>query len=605
MSFLNPGAWLWAGLAVPIVLLYLWRFSSTTHQTATFALWQKALDRRPAWFALRFWLSLTVQVILLLLLVAALTRPFWTADARSRRTIALLMDVSASMSASSDSVSPFEQMRIEARRIAEKLQGGERMAIIAVSGTPQTICRLTDRTETLLAAIDSLAPTDGTTNMEPAVRLAQQLLAGEPNPRTVVLTDGAFPGAAELATSKNVHVTVFRDNGQNAAITRFATRPRTTDPGIHDVLVEVTNFTDQTLECDLEIGLQGEPKISEPVSVSSGLSEQLVLPVPVPRPGLLEARLVTEDNLAADNQVWTKTERSFRPHVLLISDESMLADSQLQAALESNPRHVVSRLDQPPAVLPPNPVCVFYGRVPSQLPSCPTLVIDPREACELWDINGVIEASDSSVNTVDSASPLLADVRFQDIVVEQATRLIFKQPATSLVTSSSGDALYSVIPRPDTATLVLNVNLQKNKSDLAMRPDFPILIDNAVAWLCHDEQSATFATTTTESTPVPASDTQRLLTTPDGLKSELQPHQAFASLDRVGLWSGADGASELVLPINLLNRDESDLRAGADVPSSPLEMATEVRQPLWILLVFVALIGLSVEWCLFHRRIIV
>jgi Ca-activated chloride channel homolog len=371
------------------------------------------------------------------------------------------------------------------------------------------------------------------------------------------------------------------------------------------VLVEVTNFMDQTLECDLEIGLQGEPMTTEPVSIGSGLSQQMVLPVPVPRPGLLEARLAIEDNLAADNDVSTKTERSFRPHVLLISDESMIADSQLQAALESDPRRVVNRFNQPPAVLPPNPVCVFYGRVPNQLPPCPTLVIDPREPCELWDVTGVIEASNSSVNTVDSASPLLADVRFHDIVVEQATRLIFKQPAIALVTSSSGDPLYSLISRPDADTLVLNVNLQKNKSDLAMRPDFPILIDNAVTWLCQDEQSATFATTTTQTISVPPSDKQRPLTTPDGLKSQLQPHQTFAALDRVGLWTGGDGAPELVLPINLLNRDESDLRAGADVSSSPLEMATEVRQPLWMLLVFVGLIGLSVEWCLFHRRIIV
>jgi hypothetical protein len=605
MIFLNPGAWMWAGLAVVIALLYLWRFSSTTHTTASFLLWEKALARRPAWVAWRFWLSLTAQVVLLLLMVTALTQPFWAADVNSRRTVVLLMDVSASMSASSSASCPFERMQVEARRIVENLQIGEQMAIIAVGSTAHTACRLTGEKESLLAAIDSLTPTDGTTNMKPAVRQAKRLLAGKPNPRTVVLTDGAFPGTAELASSKNVHVTVFRDEGQNVAITRFATRPESLDPAIHDVLVEVTNFTDQTQSCELALGIKGEAAISKPISIESGLSQQVLLPLPIPRPGVLEARLILGDDLTADNQVWTQVQRSYRPYVLLLSDESMAADAQIQATLESDPRRQVSRVERLPATLPENAACVFYGLAPSQLPACPMLVIDPREPCDLWEVAGTIDAPDSSVKNVDSVSPLLASVRFQDIVVERATRLIFKEPASVLAESSSGDALYSMIQRPTGRILVLHVNLEKNRSDLVMRPEFPILVDNALRWLCEENEQATFATTVTQTIPVTASDAVRILATPEGLKSTLAPHQSFAALDRVGLWTGTGGAADLELPINLLNRGESDLRVGSEVPSSELKMAAEIRQPLWMLLVFIALIGLSLEWCLHHRRITV
>ena len=59
-------------------------------------------------------------------------------------------------------------------------------------------------------------------------------------------------------------------------------------------------------------------------------------------------------------------------------------------------------------------------------------------------------------------------------------------------------------------------------------------------------------------------------------------------------------------PVNIVNRVESDIRAGANVASRDvLSPAPTREQPLWMLLAGLAVVLLLSEWCLFHRRVVV
>jgi len=140
-------------LAVPIAIFYLWHFTCRRHEVATYSLWQRAIARRPAWFVMRFWLSLLAQVFILLLIVAALAEPYWKAVFDTRRNIALVVDVSASMSATDGQSSRFEAMRKEAKRLVGEMRRGERMMLVSVGSLIRTECRLTDDQKALLYAI--------------------------------------------------------------------------------------------------------------------------------------------------------------------------------------------------------------------------------------------------------------------------------------------------------------------------------------------------------------------------------------------------------------------------------------------------------------------
>jgi hypothetical protein len=613
IGFFHPLAWAWAGLAALIALFYLWHFTRRRQEVATFWLWQRALARRPAWFVLRFWASLVAQIVILVLLVAAIAEPYWKQAVAARRNVVLILDVSASMSATDVEPSRWEQMRQEAARLAGSLQAGEQMAILAVGSSIQVACRFTDRREQLLAALDALVATDGITRVPEAVDLARRLVQDKKNPHIFVLTDGGFPAAAQLAAAEDVQLKLIRGSAANLAITRLAARAKAAGPEEYEILVETANFGDQSVELPLETGLEDEPPLRTSLSLGGGEVVPRVISLPVDRSALVSARLAVEDALSADDRAFVLVQAHRRPTVILIAGAAPDATAtSLQAAVQAVPNVDLQVVAQLPAALPEDAVVVVHGAIPDPLPACPLLVVEPENDCELWKIAGTLPKDSSAVKDTDRGSPLLQGVRLEDVVVEGAIRLEFSQPAVSLAESVSGDPLYSLLDRPEGKVLVLHVQLATEKSDLTLRPDFPRLIGNAIRWLAPRRDLVGTSVTTGPGVQLPAADVPRQLTAPDDTRRTLSPEPSIVTLDRAGVWTvsagqgEAGGAAEFVLPSNLVDRNESDLRIGGDVVSRGIEVAAASDQrPLWMLLVGTAVLLIVAEWCLYHCRVVV
>ena len=571
MGFFHPGAWCWAGLAIAIALLYLWNVTRGRHEVATYWLWERALARRPAWFRLRFWLSLATQIVILLLLVAALAEPYWQAAVAGRRTLVLVLDVSASMSATDVKPSRLAAAQAEAKRIVQGLQPGERMAILSAGSLVRIACRMTGEPQALQAAIDGISPTDGSTHMQEAVELARRVLDGRPNPQIVLLTDGCFPQAEAIAKDEQVVLKRFGSGGRNFAVTRLAVRPDPHDPAQQLVMVETANHSDSSAKVPLNLAIEGDKPQTTAVELAAGAVAQTTVSLPVATSGMLSAQLAVDDDLTADNQARVPVTSRRRPSVFSVSaGPPATAADAVRTALEALAGIDLQVVEQLPATLPAQSVVVLYGQVPPSLPDCPLLVITPQGSCDLWDIAGTVSEGQCAVQSVRRDLPLLAGVRFEDVVVEEAVKLQFKHPAQTLVAASSGDPLYSLVQRPAAPVLVLHVDLRKDKSDLALRSDFPRLIEQAVRWLTGTADSVTLAVGSDEPLAKP----------------------------------GRDEASPP--PVNIVSGAESDIRAGASVPSRDvLSPAPTREQPLWMLLAGLAVVLLLIEWCLFHRRVVV
>ncbi len=636
MSFYSPGAWCWILLAIPIVVFYLWNFTSRRHEVATFPLWQRALARRPAWFVLRFWLSLATQVVILLLIVAALTEPYWTGVFAARRNIALIVDVSASMSATDVQPPRFEAMKEEAKRIVSEMRRDDRMLLVNAGSLIRTEHRLTDNQETLLAAIESLKPTDGSTQIPQAVELARRVLKDElarcvleekPNPRIIVLTDGAFAGAGELVAAEDVQMVFFGEQANNVAITKLAASPDPVQPEQYDVFVEVANYSAAEISGRLELSLEGDYPQRVELSVPAGESVQEVVPFSVPESGLLSARLQIggdQDDLAADNEAHVFVHSRQRPVVKLLAgaaqadgagmsaEQAESAIGQIRDILKSDPQIDVLDADGDTTSAPSGAITVLFGQVPDQLPTGPVMVFEPMGSCELWDeADDPVHGQSAAVETASLDSPLLSGVDFTGVVVEKAARLQFKVKSDSIVRSASGDSLYSTIDRPDGRVVVLHVKLAPENSDLTLRTDFPVLIANAIRWLTPAWELQQSTTTTDEVVPLIESDSERSLKSEDA-EVLIAKGQSIALLDRTGAWKmptmkgESQNDSQDVLPSNLTDSSESDLRIREDAISAkltPLEPIDD--QPLWMLLVGAAVVLLFVEWCLYHRKVIV
>lgn len=84
MTFLSPGALVWALWAAPILLFYAWRVRSPRYHVSTGQLWAQVFSSprpRSRWRRWRHPVSLAVQLLILLTLVAALAQPCWRMSA--------------------------------------------------------------------------------------------------------------------------------------------------------------------------------------------------------------------------------------------------------------------------------------------------------------------------------------------------------------------------------------------------------------------------------------------------------------------------------------------------------------------------------------------
>src|SRR5438046_1792707 len=244
MSLAFPLALAWAVLAVPIVIFYILKIRLRQVPVSTTIFWRQIYDEkrpRSLWQILRHLISLLVQILWLLLLVFALTEPFFTWEILQARRLILVVDNSASMRAIDVSPTRLDVAKQIGRQVVSGLRFRDEMAIIAAGVQPQVVCGLTGHERTLQAALAGIQPTDGPTRVAAAIELGKRLLADAKHGRVIVLSDGCFPGGDKLAEDAMVDVRTVGTRAANIGITNFQVRRSPLDPIGYEILTEVTN----------------------------------------------------------------------------------------------------------------------------------------------------------------------------------------------------------------------------------------------------------------------------------------------------------------------------------------------------------------------------
>ena len=197
MSFLTPVALAFAGLSIPIIVLYMLKLRRRDVLVSSTLLWQRLLRDREAnapWQRLRRNLLLLLQLLILALVTLALARPFVTVPTVVSGSVVILLDASASMQATDveSGATRFEAARRAALDIVANLGAGDEATIVAVGPQPEVLASGSERGE-LRRALEEAAPTDGPADWEAAFALAGASLTGARDARAVIISDGAVP----------------------------------------------------------------------------------------------------------------------------------------------------------------------------------------------------------------------------------------------------------------------------------------------------------------------------------------------------------------------------------------------------------------------------
>lgn len=631
MNFAYPNMLLWGLLAIPVVIFYILKIRLRRIPVSTVIFWQQIFEEkkpRSIWQRLRHLLSLLVQLALLALLVLALSEPFLSSELNAARRVVLVIDNSASMSATDVAPTRLARAKDEARQVVQGLSYRDEMAIVAAGTQPRVVCGLTGHQKTLREALDGVAGTDGPTRLADAVALACRLAAETGDgrdTRIVVVTDGCAEGAGKLSEEGGLQFVTVGGRVGNIGITRFQVRRSAIDPIGYELLVEVTNQSDDPApDFRVEVRLNDRTMDIAPVKLGPNGKWSKVLEDRTADGGVLTGRLIVKgekedepltDALAADNTASALLPKREVQPVHMTSPQGNLF---LQKVLEANPLVRLTTGKDPAGEVKPGTIRVYHRALPAKIPAGPVLVVDPANDCDLWAVGDKLH--NPLVTQQDKDSPLMAHVRLDNVLLPEARKIALTPAAGKpqvLAASITGDPLFLAIDRPAGKVIVLTANL--DLGDLPFRTAFPIMVSNTLNAFAGGqgelrEALATGATADVILPPQAAGTSEFLLRGPDGQTRKLPAGGAKTTIgpfDTCGVWAvvpDAPGAAPVdEFAVNLTNPAESDLR-----PPAGLKAAGSVRdaglvsgflgRPIWFYLVGLAFLLAAAEWYLYQRR---
>src|SRR5438105_12310810 len=179
--FLNfwPAA-LAAGIVVPALLvLYFLKLRRRELAVSSTLLWKKAiqdLQVNAPFQRLRRNLLLLLQMLLLILLLLALARPVTKHTQIAGKTTVVLIDRSASMSATDPDLggrTRLDEAKARAKALVSTLTRDAVAMVIAFDDSAETVKPFTSDVPALKAAIDTIKPTDRKSKLKTAFQLAE------------------------------------------------------------------------------------------------------------------------------------------------------------------------------------------------------------------------------------------------------------------------------------------------------------------------------------------------------------------------------------------------------------------------------------------------
>lgn len=617
MTILTPTALLAALLAIPILLLYMLRLRRHEVVVSSHFLWQQVLvdtEANTPWQRLRRNLLLLLQLLILALIVLALVRPAQVIQTISAGRTVLLIDASASMSATdANGQTRFEAARAQARQIIANLGPQDELMLIRVADTTAPLTPYTSDASQLRAALEAMTPGQGAGDWSTALTLAAAGAAGAEQFNIVILSDGNIPDVGQLP--ENVPAPQFiplGTSGDNWSVSALAARRLPDQPT--QLYAQVRNDSSRAATVSLVIRLDGELWDSASADVSANSQRSFIFQVDQPFQ-TVEAQLVlpqeASDYLPLDNTAYATAAQQTTRRVLIVGETSNLF---LEQVLRSLPGVQTFRGDAARGIpQQPYDLYVLDGWLPDVLPDADLLIINPPRSTALFTVDAP-QPLEAAPITADSTQALLRYVDFDSVNIRSFRPLSGADWAAPLVQTEAGGLLWA---GETNGHEVVVVPFDLRDSDWPLQISFPIFMSNAMnlftpASLIVGESNIRVGETLTVRPPLDAQTVT--ITRPDGSQEvlPLAAEMAYGGATQPGLYtlsvSVGDAPQTQAFAVNLFGTGESliapqtALHLGGQAVAAEQEAQFTLRE-FWPLAALLALVMLLLEWVIYHRRL--
>lgn len=622
MSFLAPVGFAALAIAIPILLLYMLRLRRREVLISSTFLWRQVVQDTEAntpWQRLRRNLLLFLQLLILLLLALALARPFITVPTISAGKIALLVDASASMTATDVGESRFAAALEQARQIVNNMNPQDIISLIRVADIAEPLTSYTADKNELRRAIDAMTVSQGAADWDTALTLAAAGAAGAEHFSIVMITDGGVGAAASLPANipQPIYVPVG-ESANNIGITALATRALAGQAP--QLFAQVTNYGDARADISLVIRLDDVLRLSR----SGSIPPRSQLPIPFGEPitepfETLSATLTfdndIEDFLELDNHAWAvQNEINTRRVYYVSSNENLF----LEQALRSLPGVQTFRGNAENRSLPGEAfdLYVFDNWLPNSLPAGDMLIVNPPNSTSLFTVGAQLEATDE-IAVADEESAIASFVDLDEMSLLQY-RAVSADWARTLFQAEEGAIL---LAGETNARQIAILPFDLRDSNLPLLIAWPVLMANLMDWFSPADivslpDGLSVGDVLMISPPLLAESIR--ITTPDGSVRELPAtgdRVAFANTEQLGLYrleivQDGEVTSAQSFAVNLFGAGESDIKP---LPEAELQLGGGMvaaaadeqlgTQEFWMWLALAALLLLAIEWVVYHRRL--
>lgn len=617
MSFLSPSAF-WLSLLLPaLVLLYMLKLRRQEVLVASTYLWKRSLEDLHAnapFQRLVKNLLMFAQLLALAVLVFAAAKPTLAGRLGSGRTLALLIDTSASMRSSDVAPSRLDAALAAARRLVEGLEAGDRCLLVAFGSKPRILASLTDEKAVLLAALKSVPPTDTEGSAREALLIAGSVLRGHRNASVILLGDGGASGLdAPLPDGIEVRYLKVGERARNAGITALDARPYAQEEGRYQVFVETrgTGIAQGRLSLFADGGLVDARR----VAWEAGRPGATFFEVKAGADTRIRAVLDVEDDLAVDNEAFLVLSERPRRRILLVGEGNYF----LERLLNLDPGYDLFTIK--PAEYAAQAAAgagggydltVFDRWAPPALPPGGHLLIHAVPPIEGFKNLGTLEHP--LVTDWKRAHPLMRFANFSNLQVRKAIR--WEHPAWAVpLLESSGGPLILMAERGPVRAAVVGFDLLGD-TDWPFRLSFPVFIHNAIRTLGGGDGTEMRGLRTGETLvvrrPPGGAAPSCTVESPDGRKVVLafdaEGTATFADTLTPGFYAVETEGTTRHYGASLRSARETDTApaeegtlARAGTPMASGRAALEPRSS-WGWFAVAALALLLLEWAMYHRR---
>lgn len=631
------------GLLPVIVLLYILKLRRTEVVIPSTLLWRKSLQDLTAnapFQKLRNNILLYLQLLILLLIVLALARPFMEDEGLSGKSWCVVLDRSASMQTQEENGSRMQLAQSQALELINSLSAGDRMMVVTFAEKADVLCELTDDKFRLRQAVNSIQSSDTRSDIGDVIQIVRSLAPDNPDVasaipdlQVLILSDGKIsdPDALEQLSLPMQYLQIGTPR-DNAGIITFSLRKPETAQLIsgtkqNQCLVSVYNDAETALAISLSLYYheahqtldESENLMAvEDVSIAPGEIQEFVFELPNLDHGLLRATLDAEDALAVDNTAWLTLQADMYIDVALVGDDSSASLYFLQRAMTIDPRVRITRIN--PADFNQEvsaDLFIFVGYAPEILPAGTLMFSNVVPSIQGLEHKGEIDRP--VVLSIERTHPLMRFLNPENVGIAKALRVNLPDGARTLCSTQDGP-LIADISQAGRKILLLTFDIAD--TDWPVNLSFPLFVQNLLNWSPQGGIGGESAYTTGASIALlpiqedmdsaePRTILNARITAPNGASSnvELNPLRPvyFANTSQAGPYRVQRGNTVTWYAVNLLDQNESSVAPATSLKLGQAEIAAaqnsiRFNREFWPWLAAFALAALCLEWWIYTRR---